>query len=318
MFEFNDFQIHASLSDVDFIGNRFTWSNDRTADAQIWICLDRVLVNGAAMAMFPQVVVAHLLRVASVHCPLHISFGESTRRPTSFNHLRAWHSHTDFLDVVSTSCSYISVVVSHTASLVLPLSFIMPDTRASTANDKLQDLSATVLQHTEQFTSIHGALSGINQKLHELTVSNAKAEKQPLLPTPPSPITPIPPNTIDTSLTHLFKESPAYSPVSFGITPITLGDTGLAGVRFACLVMKVGWASFIWSTFVPLTNLSSPGVAWIQTLSGVALFVLRIGRAKRSPTFGTHFERPYPTFAAVFIRTLGKEIPSSQTFAGLL
>ncbi|KAL9677699.1 hypothetical protein QQ045_005933 [Rhodiola kirilowii] len=89
---------------------------------------------------------------------------------------------------------------SETASLVLPLSFIMSKTRASTANDKLQDLSATVLQHTEKFTSIHEALSDITQNLYELTVSNARAEKQPLLPTPPSPITPITLNTIDTIL----------------------------------------------------------------------------------------------------------------------
>ncbi|CAM8905618.1 unnamed protein product [Rhodiola kirilowii] len=63
----------------------------------------------------------------------------------------------------------------------------MPDTRATTAAANIQDLSAVVLQHTEQFSSIHDALTGINQKLHELSVANARAEKQPLLPTPPTP-----------------------------------------------------------------------------------------------------------------------------------
>ncbi|CAM8956889.1 unnamed protein product [Rhodiola kirilowii] len=62
-----------------------------------------------------------------------------------------------------------------------------PETRATTAATNLQDLSAVVLQHTEQFSSIHEALANINQKLHDLSVSNAKAEKQPLLPTPTTP-----------------------------------------------------------------------------------------------------------------------------------
>ncbi|KAL9670621.1 hypothetical protein QQ045_008175 [Rhodiola kirilowii] len=96
MFDFNDFQVQARLSDAGYTGTKYTWSNNRQGSAEIWLRL----INGAALATLPDLKVHHLARVASDHCPLLISIGSSTRRPVGFKYLRAWHAHTCFLDVV--------------------------------------------------------------------------------------------------------------------------------------------------------------------------------------------------------------------------
>ncbi|KAL9674735.1 hypothetical protein QQ045_002934 [Rhodiola kirilowii] len=103
MFDFNNFQVQAGLSDAGFTGAKFTWCNNRQEDAHIWMRLDRVLLNGPALAYLPSLKVQHLARVASDHCPLLIKLGESIRRPSSFKYMRAWHSHESFLNVVSDS-----------------------------------------------------------------------------------------------------------------------------------------------------------------------------------------------------------------------
>ncbi|KAL9683268.1 hypothetical protein QQ045_015087 [Rhodiola kirilowii] len=59
-----------------------------------------MLINGVAMAALPHLKVDYLARVASDHCPLLISFGNSTRKPAGYKYLRAWHFHAEFLDVV--------------------------------------------------------------------------------------------------------------------------------------------------------------------------------------------------------------------------
>ncbi|KAL9679764.1 hypothetical protein QQ045_017631 [Rhodiola kirilowii] len=100
MFEFNNFQMQAGLSDAGFSGNKFTWCNNRSADHQIWMRLDRVLINGPAMAVLPTFKIAHLPRIASDHNPLLIDMGDETRRLASFKYLRAWHDHAEFLAVV--------------------------------------------------------------------------------------------------------------------------------------------------------------------------------------------------------------------------
>ncbi|KAL9683059.1 hypothetical protein QQ045_014873 [Rhodiola kirilowii] len=93
MAEFNEFQMHAGLSDAGF-------SNNRTEEHQIWMRLDRVLINGFALALLPDLRVEHLAKVASDHTPLLIKCGGSTRKPAAFKYLRAWHSHAEFLSVV--------------------------------------------------------------------------------------------------------------------------------------------------------------------------------------------------------------------------
>ncbi|CAM8972135.1 unnamed protein product [Rhodiola kirilowii] len=62
--------------------------------------LDRTLINGAALALLPDLRVDHLARVASDHVPLLIKCGGHTRKPAGFKYLRAWHTHAEFLSVV--------------------------------------------------------------------------------------------------------------------------------------------------------------------------------------------------------------------------
>ncbi|CAM8908578.1 unnamed protein product [Rhodiola kirilowii] len=62
--------------------------------------LDRALINGASLAMLPNLSVEHLSRIASDHAPLLIKFGDSIRIPASFKYIRAWHEHADFLTLV--------------------------------------------------------------------------------------------------------------------------------------------------------------------------------------------------------------------------
>ncbi|KAL9682954.1 hypothetical protein QQ045_014766 [Rhodiola kirilowii] len=100
MAEFNEFQLHAGLANAGYVGNDFTWCNNRSEEHQLWMRLDRVLINGATMAMLPNFLVEHLPRISSDHAPLLIKFGESPRKPASFKYLRAWHEHADFLPLV--------------------------------------------------------------------------------------------------------------------------------------------------------------------------------------------------------------------------
>ncbi|CAM8975881.1 unnamed protein product [Rhodiola kirilowii] len=100
MSDFNEFQMDCGLSDAGYTGSKFTWSNNRSEDHQIWMRLDRVLINGATLAMLPVLKVEHLARIASDHAPLLINLGDSVRRPASFKYIRAWHDHPDFLTTV--------------------------------------------------------------------------------------------------------------------------------------------------------------------------------------------------------------------------
>ncbi|KAL9667444.1 hypothetical protein QQ045_001803 [Rhodiola kirilowii] len=102
MSEFNNFQMQAGLSDAGYSESKYTWSNNRTEEGQIWMRLDRVLVNGPALARLPSLKVQHLTCLASDHTPLLISLGEAVKRPASFKYLRAWHEHADFLSIVET------------------------------------------------------------------------------------------------------------------------------------------------------------------------------------------------------------------------
>ncbi|KAL9658977.1 hypothetical protein QQ045_028187 [Rhodiola kirilowii] len=101
MIEFNEFQIQAGLGDAGYIGNKYTWCNNQEGDAQIWTRLDRLLVNGRALAMLPDLQVHHLARVASDHCPLCISLGDNGRRCSTFKYLHVWHDHLEFLDTIT-------------------------------------------------------------------------------------------------------------------------------------------------------------------------------------------------------------------------
>ncbi|KAL9669177.1 hypothetical protein QQ045_006720 [Rhodiola kirilowii] len=62
--------------------------------------LDRALINGAALAMLPNLSMEHLPRISFDHASLLTKFREAMRTPASFKYIRAWHEHTDFLALV--------------------------------------------------------------------------------------------------------------------------------------------------------------------------------------------------------------------------
>ncbi|CAM8933375.1 unnamed protein product [Rhodiola kirilowii] len=98
--EFNDFQLHAGLSDGGHIGNPFTWSNNQSGDQRIWERLDRLLLNGHALATFPLLKVTHMTRVHSDHCPLLVELDVDQHNISLFQYQKAWHSHSGFKNLV--------------------------------------------------------------------------------------------------------------------------------------------------------------------------------------------------------------------------
>ncbi|XP_012832503.1 PREDICTED: uncharacterized protein LOC105953389 [Erythranthe guttata] len=87
--------------DAGFIGNPFTWSNNRTGPARIWKRLDRILVSPSFHLSFPNLKVVHLERTLSDHAPLCVSFEQlldSVR--TRFIFQRMWVDHSSFLEIV--------------------------------------------------------------------------------------------------------------------------------------------------------------------------------------------------------------------------
>ncbi|KAG6466434.1 hypothetical protein ZIOFF_075772 [Zingiber officinale] len=65
MEDFNNFIMLAGLVDAGFVGDRYTWTNNR-----VWKRLDRVLLSPSWSSLDFTVRVEHLSRAASDHCPL--------------------------------------------------------------------------------------------------------------------------------------------------------------------------------------------------------------------------------------------------------
>ncbi|KAI0513662.1 hypothetical protein KFK09_009692 [Dendrobium nobile] len=68
--EMKAFMIRNDLHDVDYIGSRFTWCNNKSGSARILERLDRCLLNSIALNQINQPIVRHLSRITSDHCPI--------------------------------------------------------------------------------------------------------------------------------------------------------------------------------------------------------------------------------------------------------
>lgn len=89
------------LFDLSYIGNPFTWSNHRSNASIILERLDRTLVNHAWIDYFHNVIVYHLLSLASNHYPILVVTSReenNTRRPLRFN--RCWFSDSRCRDII--------------------------------------------------------------------------------------------------------------------------------------------------------------------------------------------------------------------------
>ncbi|CAM8951160.1 unnamed protein product [Rhodiola kirilowii] len=102
MTDFNNFIAQAGILDAGFLGPPFTWSNNRQGNNRIWERLDRVLLNGRALADFPEMQVTHLPRVSSDYCPLLLSLSQLIKIKRGFKFSAAWTMHDNFLTLVST------------------------------------------------------------------------------------------------------------------------------------------------------------------------------------------------------------------------
>ncbi|XP_020706100.1 uncharacterized protein LOC110116742 [Dendrobium catenatum] len=67
---FQQFLINNDLHEVKAVGPKFTWCNNKSGSARILEKLDRCLINSLAMNLLQVVLVKHLSRIASNHCPI--------------------------------------------------------------------------------------------------------------------------------------------------------------------------------------------------------------------------------------------------------
>ncbi|XP_073138456.1 uncharacterized protein [Henckelia pumila] len=108
MADFSDFIISAGLSDADFVGAKFTWTNN-----SIWKRLDRVLLSSNWAEFFNSFKLEHLHRGSSDHCPLQISAPFFPRKSGSFRFQDMWFSHQGFMQTVrlnwNNPCPYIDL-----------------------------------------------------------------------------------------------------------------------------------------------------------------------------------------------------------------
>ena len=68
MWEFRGCLSKCGLTDLGFVGQRYTWCNGRVGDHRTLIKLDRVVTNEAWRRMFTEASVHHLAMSASDHC----------------------------------------------------------------------------------------------------------------------------------------------------------------------------------------------------------------------------------------------------------
>ncbi|GAA0161120.1 hypothetical protein LIER_39168 [Lithospermum erythrorhizon] len=88
---FRGFVEEASLLDMGFMGQPFTWLNRRDREACVKMRLDRVLSNANWCVIYPEASCSHLSFIVADHCPLLVdtkSQGERVKRRFIFD--RRW------------------------------------------------------------------------------------------------------------------------------------------------------------------------------------------------------------------------------------
>ena len=105
MQEFRDAIDYCGFIDLGFVGEPFTWCNNRLGSATIWERLDRGLAMAEWLSMFPNASIHHIDNDTSDHCPLWltldatISGHSSPRRPFRFEEI--WLSDLSCRDMVN-------------------------------------------------------------------------------------------------------------------------------------------------------------------------------------------------------------------------
>ncbi|KAI0497209.1 hypothetical protein KFK09_020431 [Dendrobium nobile] len=71
--EMESFFTNNDFHEVNFIGPRFTWCNNKIGGARILERLDRCFLNSNSLNLSSNLVLKHLVRIASDHCPIILS-----------------------------------------------------------------------------------------------------------------------------------------------------------------------------------------------------------------------------------------------------
>ena len=88
-----------TLTDIGFVGSKFTWCNNQRGEARILACLDRCLFCSRNSDVNARV--RHLPRVASDHAPLLVDFYQNDRGGAKpFKFLDVWLQDASCLSIV--------------------------------------------------------------------------------------------------------------------------------------------------------------------------------------------------------------------------
>ncbi|XP_026383628.1 uncharacterized protein LOC113279138 [Papaver somniferum] len=92
------------LIDIPFSGYPFTWCNNRTANIQVRVCLNRALANSSWFYKYKEALVYHLLPMGSDHSPILLHIDPSSpllRRP--FRCYKFWFKYPQWRDIIASS-----------------------------------------------------------------------------------------------------------------------------------------------------------------------------------------------------------------------
>ena len=92
MNDFSLFQHENNLIDIGFEGPTYTWCNKHPNNL-IWERLDRIFVNQAILAEYPNIRILHYPHVFSDHAPLVIYTSTAMSYKSSFQFLSMWFTH---------------------------------------------------------------------------------------------------------------------------------------------------------------------------------------------------------------------------------
>ncbi|KAM3360473.1 putative protein isoform X2 [Capsicum galapagoense] len=100
-FDFSSCMNACEVSNLGFIGPKFTWCNNRISKERIWKRLDRVFINDEWAILFQTNIVRHLPRVGSDHRPLLVKCYDSSQCGIKyFKFLNFWVDQPSFRQLV--------------------------------------------------------------------------------------------------------------------------------------------------------------------------------------------------------------------------
>ncbi|KAK4722554.1 hypothetical protein R3W88_012787 [Solanum pinnatisectum] len=103
-FDFISTMEACGLSDLGFVGPKFTWCNNRRPSKRIWKRLDRVFVNDLWAQSYHTNTIKHLARTGSDHRPLLMqTLSNQNDSIRYFRFLNLWTQQSDFLETVQNS-----------------------------------------------------------------------------------------------------------------------------------------------------------------------------------------------------------------------